>query len=189
MCRAQHRTDRDREVRGRREIGYTPLLVADCAGVPALDQGESARLLRKREGLQEIGKAETADPALQVKIVFFVRFHRSTTKALRPQPPGGTRINGRLAHNLEAKAPCLHLSTVDGRRETTGTAVDHRLPEEHIQVMTRRLNDGREFKIVKNFYEPVSLAARFASFGFDMAVRETATYFLYGYGTQRKTLE
>jgi hypothetical protein len=77
----------------------------------------------------------------------------------------------------------------DDRRETTGTAVDHWLPEEHLQLMTRRLNDGREFKIVKNFYEPFSLAARFASFGFNIAVSETATYFLYGYGTQRKTLE
>ena len=34
-----------------------------------------------------------------------------------------------------------------------------------------------------------SLAARFASFGFDITVRETATYFLYGNGTLGKTLE
>lgn len=75
---------------------------------------------------------------------------------------------------------------VDGIREPTGTAADHQLPEVDTQVMTRRLNDGREFKIVKNFYEPVALAARFASNGLDVIVRETATYFLYGYGTLGK---
>src|SRR5215469_12511682 len=72
---------------------------------------------------------------------------------------------------------------VDNNRESTGTAVDHQLPEVDTQVMTRRLNDGREFKIVKNFYEPVTLATRCASNGLDVIVRETATYFLYGYGT------
>jgi demethylmenaquinone methyltransferase/2-methoxy-6-polyprenyl-1,4-benzoquinol methylase len=77
---------------------------------------------------------------------------------------------------------------VDGRRETTSTAADHQLPEEQAQVMTRRLNDGREFEIVKNFYRPDNLAACFSSLGFDIALRETATYFLYGYGTKGKTL-
>ncbi len=48
--------------------------------------------------------------------------------------------------------------------------------------MTRRLNDGREFQIVKNFYEPGSLAQRCAAAGLDVDVRETATFFLYGAG-------
>ena len=72
---------------------------------------------------------------------------------------------------------------VDGRREPTSTAADHQLPEAGRQVMTRKLNDGREFQIVKNFYEPTSLAASFAAAGLDVIVRETATYFLYGCGT------
>jgi demethylmenaquinone methyltransferase/2-methoxy-6-polyprenyl-1,4-benzoquinol methylase len=76
---------------------------------------------------------------------------------------------------------------VDSRRERTGTALDQQLPEEQVQVMTRRLNDGREFEIVKNYYKPDSLAARFSTFGFDIAVGETETHFLYGYGTKRKT--
>ncbi len=71
---------------------------------------------------------------------------------------------------------------VDGRREPTSTAADHQLPAEDAQVMTRRLNDGREFQIVKNFYETTSLAASFATVGLDVKVCETATYFLYGYG-------
>lgn len=73
----------------------------------------------------------------------------------------------------------------DGRREPTSTATNHQLPEPGSQVMTRVLNDGRAFEIVKNFYDPVDLAARCAQAGLDVDVRETATYFLYGSGTRR----
>jgi demethylmenaquinone methyltransferase/2-methoxy-6-polyprenyl-1,4-benzoquinol methylase len=48
--------------------------------------------------------------------------------------------------------------------------------------MTRRLNDGREYQIVKNFYVPDALAARCAAAGLAVTVRETATYFIYGAG-------
>jgi 2-polyprenyl-3-methyl-5-hydroxy-6-metoxy-1,4-benzoquinol methylase len=92
----------------------------------------------------------------------------------------------RLDRFLQAIATALQpggkVFFVDGRREPTSTAIDHQLPEEGTQVMTRRLNDGREFKIVKNFYEPVALAKRCVSAGLDVTVRETPTYFLYGYG-------
>lgn len=74
---------------------------------------------------------------------------------------------------------------VDGRREPSSTAADHRLPTEHEQIMTRRLNDGSEYRIVKNFYAPEWLAARCAEAGLDVAVRETATYFIYGAGERR----
>jgi demethylmenaquinone methyltransferase/2-methoxy-6-polyprenyl-1,4-benzoquinol methylase len=71
---------------------------------------------------------------------------------------------------------------VDGRREPSSTAVNHRLPEIGQQLMTRKLNDGRAFEIVKNFYDPPALAALFTRHGMDVIARETATYFLYGYG-------
>jgi demethylmenaquinone methyltransferase/2-methoxy-6-polyprenyl-1,4-benzoquinol methylase len=71
---------------------------------------------------------------------------------------------------------------VDGRREPSSTAVNHQLPELGSQVMTRRLNDGRAFQIVKNFYDPRALAVRCAAAGLDVDVRETATFFLYGAG-------
>ena len=74
---------------------------------------------------------------------------------------------------------------VDGRRELTSTAIDHQLPETDTQLMTRRLNDGREFKIVKNFYEPAMLATRSAAVGLNITVRETQTYFIYGYGAHK----
>jgi demethylmenaquinone methyltransferase/2-methoxy-6-polyprenyl-1,4-benzoquinol methylase len=73
----------------------------------------------------------------------------------------------------------------DGQREPGSTASNHQLPAQDSQVMTRILNDGRAFEIVKNFYDPVELAARCSRAGLDVAVRETATYFLYGFGTRR----
>jgi demethylmenaquinone methyltransferase/2-methoxy-6-polyprenyl-1,4-benzoquinol methylase len=69
---------------------------------------------------------------------------------------------------------------VDGRREPTSTAVDHQLPELESQIMVRKLNDGRAFEIVKNFYDPSDLQARCNRVGLAVEVRETATYFLYG---------
>ena len=74
---------------------------------------------------------------------------------------------------------------VDGRRELSGTAVNHQLPAQDSQVMVRKLNDGRAFEIVKNFYDPSDLTARCTRAGLDIDVRETATYFLYGTGTRR----
>ena len=84
-----------------------------------------------------------------------------------------------------ASKPGGKIFFVDGRREPNSTAINHQLPETDSQLMTRKLNDGREFEIVKNFYEPASLAARFASAGLNVTVRETQTYFIYGYATRK----
>jgi demethylmenaquinone methyltransferase/2-methoxy-6-polyprenyl-1,4-benzoquinol methylase len=74
---------------------------------------------------------------------------------------------------------------VDSLRDQTSTAADHQLPEESSQVMTRRLNNGAEFQIVKNFHAPAAVQARCAASGLDVTVRETPTYFQYGIGTRR----
>jgi ubiquinone/menaquinone biosynthesis C-methylase UbiE len=71
---------------------------------------------------------------------------------------------------------------VDGRREPTSTAVNHHLPSEESQVMTRILNDGRAFQIVKNFYDPVPLMMQCKNVGLNVQVQTTESYFLYGYG-------
>ncbi|MBA3947217.1 MAG: class I SAM-dependent methyltransferase [Herpetosiphonaceae bacterium] len=71
---------------------------------------------------------------------------------------------------------------VDGRREPTSTAADHQLPAPETELMTRRLNDGRSYEIVKRFYEPTALMGRCGAVGLEVAVQETATYFMYGIG-------
>ena len=72
---------------------------------------------------------------------------------------------------------------LDSRYEETSTAADHRLEGEDATTVLRRLNDGREFRIVKVFYQPDALAARLARLGWAGTVQTTATYFLYGAGT------
>ncbi len=74
---------------------------------------------------------------------------------------------------------------VDSRREPTSTAADHQLSEPDSQVMTRILNDGRTFEIMKNFYGPDDLPSRCLRAGLEVTVRDPATYFLYGYGIRR----
>jgi demethylmenaquinone methyltransferase/2-methoxy-6-polyprenyl-1,4-benzoquinol methylase len=48
--------------------------------------------------------------------------------------------------------------------------------------MLRRLNDGREFRIVKVFYDPVELEACLAGMGWRISVRTTEKHLLYGFG-------
>ena len=52
------------------------------------------------------------------------------------------------------------------------------------QIETRTLNDGRSFQIVKSFYEAADLVASCVRAGFDITMRQTATCFLYGFGTR-----
>jgi SAM-dependent methyltransferase len=68
---------------------------------------------------------------------------------------------------------------VDSLFEQTSTARDHRSIDPS-GVVQRRLNDGREFSIVKVFYEPESLERRLLERGWCGRVRATGSFFLYG---------
>jgi hypothetical protein len=56
----------------------------------------------------------------------------------------------------------------------------HRLEGPEATTVKRRLNDGREFRIVKVFYRPDELAARLADLGWQVEVQATPSYFLHG---------
>ena len=60
-------------------------------------------------------------------------------------------------------------------KESAGLA-----PRDHTTL--RRLNDGREFRIVKVFYDPSGLGARLADMGWRFSVRATDKHLLYGFG-------
>lgn len=92
------------------------------------------------------------------------------------------RLDGFLDQVRAALKPGGRLFFVDSRREPQGTSLDQPLSPPAEPLMTRRLNDGREFTIVKMFYEPDALAARFAAHGIPVEVRETARFFIYGAG-------
>jgi len=69
---------------------------------------------------------------------------------------------------------------IDSAFDPTSTAKDHVLSSPNPGVVTRKLNDGREFKIVKLFYEPKALTARLDALGFAAELRQTPHYFIYG---------
>ncbi len=94
------------------------------------------------------------------------------------------RLDGFLGHVASMLDPGGIVFFLDGRREPTSTAADHVLPSTGEEAMTRRLDDGREFRIIKNFWNAAELEARCRAAGLDVAVRETATYFQYGLGTR-----
>lgn len=74
---------------------------------------------------------------------------------------------------------------LDSARTHRSTATDHVLPQEGQDTMIRRLDDGREFRIVKRFYEPDQLQRRLAELGWDVDVRATGEFFIYGSGGPR----
>lgn len=81
-----------------------------------------------------------------------------------------------------ALRPGGKLFFLDNQREVTTTSVDQQLPATDSQLMIRKLNDGRTFQIVKNYFEPVRLMAQCQAAGLDVTVKTTTTYFLYGVG-------
>ncbi|HEX4008510.1 MAG TPA: class I SAM-dependent methyltransferase [Solirubrobacteraceae bacterium] len=73
---------------------------------------------------------------------------------------------------------------IDSARTERSTAADHRLPEQDEQTMTRRLDDGREFQIVKRFYDPGPLETELAGLGWDCRVTGTGEFFIHGTATR-----
>jgi demethylmenaquinone methyltransferase/2-methoxy-6-polyprenyl-1,4-benzoquinol methylase len=68
---------------------------------------------------------------------------------------------------------------VDSLSDPTATARDQ-APLDQSGVVRRRLNDGREYRIVKMFYEPRALERRLAELGFTGWVQSSGTFFHYG---------
>ena len=68
---------------------------------------------------------------------------------------------------------------VDSLLEQASTARDH-APLDQSGLTRRRLNDGREYTIVKVFHEPASLEQRLSSLGWKGWIRSSGQFFLYG---------
>ncbi len=68
---------------------------------------------------------------------------------------------------------------LDSLLEQSSSALDHAAPDKS-GVVRRKLNDGREFDIVKIFYEPGELEQMLVQQGWRGRVRTTETFFLYG---------
>ena len=76
-------------------------------------------------------------------------------------------------------APAGRVFFIDSLRVQSSTATDHTLPDD-TDVMTRKLNDGREFDIFKVYYEPADLEQRLTDLGWQPRICAAEQYFLYG---------
>ena len=83
-------------------------------------------------------------------------------------------------------APGGRVFFLDSRHEATSTAVDHRLPGAEATVLTRRLNDGREYQIVKVFYDPIPLKDHLDDLGWRFEISQTDRYFILGSGCRTR---
>jgi demethylmenaquinone methyltransferase/2-methoxy-6-polyprenyl-1,4-benzoquinol methylase len=76
------------------------------------------------------------------------------------------------------------LAFIDSLADPASGAADHPRPTDDLAV--RRLDDGREFTIVKVFYAPEELRAAMDAAGFaDIAVTTTGRFFVLGTGLAR----
>jgi 2-polyprenyl-3-methyl-5-hydroxy-6-metoxy-1,4-benzoquinol methylase len=69
---------------------------------------------------------------------------------------------------------------IDSARTEKSTAADHVLSDDGNDTMTRKLDDGREFQIIKRFYDPPVLEQALAELGWDASVGATDEFFIYG---------
>ena len=72
---------------------------------------------------------------------------------------------------------------IDSARTERSTAADHVLPSGEEDTMTRRLDDGREFQIIKRFYDPAELERALGELGWNASVGATPEFFIYGTAT------
>jgi demethylmenaquinone methyltransferase/2-methoxy-6-polyprenyl-1,4-benzoquinol methylase len=79
-----------------------------------------------------------------------------------------------------ALAPGGAAYVIDSAHDPTSTARDHARPDAESGIVTRKLNDGREYRVVKVFYEPVALNAKMSKLGFDAQFERTSRYFVHG---------
>src|SRR5207249_3001376 len=79
-----------------------------------------------------------------------------------------------------ALAPEGSAYVIDSVLDTTSTARDHAAPDAQSGIVTRKLNDGRQYRIVKIFHDPATLTRRLAKIGFDATIERTPRYFIHG---------
>jgi SAM-dependent methyltransferase len=161
---------------------WTELLAARAGHVTAID-GSVAMLSLAEERVARAGVADR------------VTFLQGDIFAWRPERRFDAVFMGfflshvpedRLGEVLATVAGALKpggtVLFVDSRPDPTSSSPDQPLPGGAETIMTRRLNDGRTYRIVKIYRPAARMAEAFRAAGFTVDVRDTERYFQYGVG-------
>ncbi len=164
---------------------WTELLAARAATVTGID-GSVAMLSLAEERVARAGVADRC------------AFLQANLFEWRPEPIYDAVFMGfflshvpeeRLADLLRGVAGALKpggvVLFIDSRPDPTSSSPDQPLPTGEDAIMTRRLNDGRTYRIVKIYRPAARMAAAFREAGFDIAVEDTPRYFQVGIGTRQ----
>ena len=93
-----------------------------------------------------------------------------------------SRFEAFWARVRSALRPGGRVFLIDSGRSPDSGASDHQPPTEG-ETMTRRLDDGTEFQIVKRYYEPEWLEHRLADLGWRLRAASTGEFFIYASGS------
>jgi demethylmenaquinone methyltransferase/2-methoxy-6-polyprenyl-1,4-benzoquinol methylase len=160
---------------------WTEQLARHAASITALDASPEVIAINRQRVQSERVSYEVADlfawtPSQQYDVVFF-SFWLSHVPAERFAP---------FWEGVQAAlAPGGRVVFIDSRYEQSTTARDQPLEGLDAVTLQRRLNNGREYRIVKVFYTPDALSARLHELGWDAEIATTASYFVYGTATAR----
>ncbi|MEP7063214.1 MAG: methyltransferase domain-containing protein [Betaproteobacteria bacterium] len=80
----------------------------------------------------------------------------------------------------EAVAPGGAVYLIDSAHDATSTAVDHVLPKADAGIVTRMLENGSTYRIVKHFWTPQRLTQALAKLGWTADIGQTPRYFVHG---------
>jgi demethylmenaquinone methyltransferase/2-methoxy-6-polyprenyl-1,4-benzoquinol methylase len=157
---------------------WTQRLIGRCDSLTVVDASpETLAINRDRLGSQaeqidyQVADLFTWRPERRYDLVFFSFW-------LSHVPPERFAAFWSLAH--DCLTPNGRVYLVDSLYALNSSAHDHQL-DAAATHMTRRLNDGREYRIVKVFYTPERLRTALAAIGWQADIRATPTYFLAGH--------
>ena len=155
---------------------FTRHLAPRVAAVTAVDASpEVIAINRARVGSANVSYIEADlfafDPTVRYDCVFMSFWLSHVPRE---------RFDAFWAMVRRALAPGGFAWIIDSANDPTSTAVNHPRPDADAGMATRRLDDGREFRIVKLFYDAPALEERLRACGFDASIARTERYFLHG---------
>jgi 2-polyprenyl-3-methyl-5-hydroxy-6-metoxy-1,4-benzoquinol methylase len=82
-----------------------------------------------------------------------------------------------------ALVPDGRVYLIDSARSHRASARDHTLQDPEEEIMLRRLADGREYHIVKHWFDAYALRRQLADLGWNAHIQTTREFFIYGHAT------